>query len=164
RAKTVCPAWTTQMETLGELLDIVVNTPARFAPEGYGNLIGRVLDIATQAERWIAEARQHAHALLEAGKPVAGWKLVPKRATRRWQDEEAAASALRDAGFTDDEIYKEVMVSPAAIEKISHLGIPDGLVTATSSGTTLAPEGDPRSEHQSLEAAITEFAELADAY
>jgi len=97
-------------------------------------------------EGWIKDAREMAVTLLEAGVEVPGWKLVPKRATRQWVDEYAAAGALLNLGaFALHELTE--LKSPAQVEKLlkkHKLAMPENLITAVSSGDTLAPADDPR--------------------
>jgi hypothetical protein len=72
---------------------------------------------------------------------------VAKRATRKWTDEEEATMRLLSYGLLEEEITKVELISPAQAEKVlkrSKLALPDDLVTAVSSGSTLAPEDDPR--------------------
>ena len=76
--------------------------------------------------------------------PVPGYKLVAKRSTRQWVDE---AEALAKLGGTIPMYEPMKVISPAAAEKVlkkSKLALPDDLVVAVSSGSTLAPESDPR--------------------
>ena len=110
--------------------------------------IGEYLATADLIERWVTDLRELAHQILESGEPVPGYKLVNKRATRQWIDEETAQQALIDAGMPIDEIFETVMLSPAKLEKIlkkRKLSLPNDIVVAVSSGTTIAPEGDSRS-------------------
>ena len=97
-------------------------------------------------EGWIKDAREMATQLLEAGVEVPGWKLVPKRATRQWVDEYAATGALLNLGaFALHELTE--LKSPAQVEKLlkkHKLAMPENLITAVSSGDTLAPADDPR--------------------
>ena len=51
-------------------------TPASLPAEE----VGRLLIAAELVELWIRALRAHAHAELEAGRIIPGWKLVPKRA------------------------------------------------------------------------------------
>ena len=78
---------------------------------------------------------------------IPGWKLVPKRATRRWRDEGQAVVELQALGLCEDELIARKLKSPAQVEKLlgfkGKRGIAD-LVVAVSGGTTLAPETDPR--------------------
>ena len=109
--------------------------------------IGEYLATADLIERWVTDLRELAHQILETGEPVPGYKLVPKRPTRQWVDEETAQQALIDAGVPIDEIFETVMLSPAKVEKLlkkRKLSLPDDIVVAVSSGTTIAPESDPR--------------------
>lgn len=109
--------------------------------------IGRLLVQADLVEDWIKELRELAFTMLEEGVPVPGYKLVAKRATRQWVDPAKAEETLRGLGIGEDELYKRDLVSPAQAEKVlkkSKLALPDDLVAAVSSGSTLAPESDPR--------------------
>ena len=84
---------------------------------------------------------------LEKNMPVPGYKLVSKRATRQWADESKADAALAQLGIPESERRKIELISPAQAEKVlkkSKLALPDDLVIAVSSGSTLAPASDPR--------------------
>jgi len=96
-------------------------------------------------ESWIRDAREMATELLAAGVEVPGWKLVPKRATRQWVNEQTALTALTEAGCSAEELTE--LKSPAQVEKVlkkRKLAMPENLITAVSSGDTLAPADDPR--------------------
>ena len=96
-------------------------------------------------EGWIRDAREMAVELLEAGVEVPGWKLVPKRATRQWVNEQSALTALTEAGCSATELTE--LKSPAQVEKVlkkHKITMPENLVTAVSSGDTLATADDPR--------------------
>jgi hypothetical protein len=106
------------------------------------------LKMADQLEGWIKEVRALAMQTLEAGLPVPGYKLVPKRATRQWVDEEKAYVAMRDdLGINEEELTEITILSPAKAEKVLKkykLALPADHVVAVSSGNTLASEDDPR--------------------
>ena len=107
--------------------------------------LGAALQMADKLETFINDARKLAVARLEKSMPVPGYKLVAKRATRQWADEAKADAALAGLGVT--ERYKKELISPAQAKKVlkkSKLALPDDLVVAVSSGSTLAPESDPR--------------------
>ena len=53
--------------------------------------ISHYLKQADMLEQWVTDLRALAHTMLEAGAIVPEWKLVAKRATRQWVDEELAA-------------------------------------------------------------------------
>jgi len=111
--------------------------------------LGKYLENAELLEGWISDLRALAYKMLESGKSVPGYKLVNKRSTRQWVDESKALEQLHSMGLTRDELYKpEELVSPAQAEKVlkkRKMALPDDLVVAVSSGTTMAPESDPRS-------------------
>jgi len=105
------------------------------------------LKIADQLEGWIKEVRALAMQTLEAGLPVPGYKLVPKRAMRQWIDEEKAFVEMCDMGVNEEELTEITILSPAKAEKVLKkykLALPDDHVVSVSSGNTLAPEDDPR--------------------
>ena len=108
--------------------------------------LGAYLHNADLLESWIKDLRALAEEMMKKGKPVAGWKMVPKRATRSWVKEEDAKAALLKH-LKESEVIETKLVSPAAAEKLlkaQKLKLPDGLTVAISSGNTIAPESDPR--------------------
>ena len=108
--------------------------------------IGAYLGNCDLLEQWITDLRALAHQMLEADKPVPGWKLVNKRAMRQWANEGVADDVLSKV-IPQDELYISKIISPAQAEKVlKKLGekLPDDLVVAVSSGSTLAREDDPR--------------------
>jgi hypothetical protein len=108
--------------------------------------IGAYLHNADLLESWIKDLRALAEEMMKKGKPVKGWKMVPKRATRSWVKEDDAKVALLQH-LKESEVIETKLVSPAAAEKLlkaQKLKLPDGLTVAISSGNTIAPESDPR--------------------
>ena len=106
--------------------------------------IAHYLDQVPLLEQFIKDLQQLAHGLIEEGKPVPGYKLVNKRATRSWADADKAAAWMMAAGV---EPYEEKIVTPAAAEKVlkkAKIELPADLVVAVSSGSTLVVESDPR--------------------
>ncbi|NDE18253.1 DUF2800 domain-containing protein [bacterium] len=64
------------------------------------------------------------------------------------EDEDKAYEALVKLGAQPDDLMETTLLSPAKVEKIlkkSKLSLPDDIVVAVSSGTTIAPESDSRS-------------------
>lgn len=134
-AKPVCPVMTGAVDrALKEKLDVM---PVE--------QIGHYLDQADILEQWISDLRQLAYGLMEEGKAVPNWKLVHKRATRQWVDEDKAVAFLTGVGV---EAWGEPKpLSPAQAEKAlkkAKIELPADLVVAVSTGSTLAPEKDPR--------------------
>lgn len=108
--------------------------------------LGQMLERAAVLENWISDLRALAMQVLESGNPVPGYKLVAKRATRQWRDEESAKAALL-AHLPIEEVTETSLISPAQAEKKLKklkLGLPDDQVISVSSGNTMAPESDPR--------------------
>ena len=109
--------------------------------------IGAYLQNAEVLEQWIKDLRELAHQMLEKDVRVPGYKLVSKRAIRQWADEEQAAKALAEAGLDHGEMTVTKLVSPAQAEKLlkkSKQVLPEDLVVAVSSGSTLVADSDPR--------------------
>jgi len=96
-------------------------------------------------EDYIKDLRALAFQMLENGHAVPGYKLVAKRGTRQWTDEEKAKEFLLKSFV---EPYKELeVISPAQAEKmLKKIGgeLPKELVVSISSGSTLALDTDPR--------------------
>lgn len=112
-----------------------------------GETIGKYLANADVLEQWISDLRALAHQMLENSKAVPGYKLVAKRATRKWRDEQEARRHLIDAGLSESDVVETSVITPAAAEKKLkklNLALPVDQVVAISSGSTLAAESDPR--------------------
>lgn len=134
-AKPICPKMT------GAVDRVVHQKLEALAPDQ----LAQALALADKLEDFIAAARKLAFDRLEKDMPVPGYKLVAKRATRQWVDEAKAMLFLTDNRI---EPYKlPEVISPAQAEKVlkkSKLALPDDLVVSVSSGSTIAPESDPR--------------------
>ena len=134
-AKPVCPLMT-------GAIDRVVKAKLDALP---ADQIAHYLDQIPMVESFLKDLQQLAHQMLEEGNAVPGWKLVPKRATRQWTNEDEAVAFLSSAGV---EAWADPKpISPAVAEKAlkkAKIELPADLVVAVSSGSTLAPESDPR--------------------
>ncbi len=136
-AKPICPAMTGETE---RALRIQLNS---ISPEGYSN----ALVIADRLEDWIKSVREMAQQALENDLAIPGFKLVPKRATRQWVNDEGALEALKEMGLELDELTETKLRSPTQLEKVlkkHKLELPKDHVVAVSTGNTIAPESDPR--------------------
>ncbi len=134
-AKTICPLVTGAVARADRAALKTINVDD----------LAAALDRIELLEGWIRDAKELAQAVLEAGVTVPGWKLVAKRATRSWTSEAAALTALTEAGCSADELTE--LKSPAQVEKVlkkRKIAMPEGLITAVSSGNTLASADDPR--------------------
>lgn len=137
-------------------------TPADMPPE----VLAGILEKADLIEDWIKAVRAYAHSTLDAGGTLPGWKLVQKRAVRKWSldDDLLAPGLAREFGLVGDELYVRKLKSPAQIEKLlpkAERGKLKEYVSAVSSGTTLAREADPRAAVSGQGGADADF-ELAD--
>jgi hypothetical protein len=140
-AAAICPALEQRSHAL-TTMDFSDLTAPTYEPAKLAAALAMIPELETRIEA----VRKLAYAELTAGRSVPGWKLVQKRATRKWRDEDGAAAVLRDI----EGIYTEPKLkSPAQIEtllggkKRASLLIGDHVI-AESSGTALAPESDPR--------------------
>jgi hypothetical protein len=147
-AKAICPELTGQarraLETKLDVLD--------------ARATGQMLQLADRVEEWAAAVRSHAMQRLEQNRPVDGYKLVAKRGTRKWINEDAAVETLSRV-ISREELYETTVLSPAAIEKkLKKIKqkLPDELVVSISSGNTLAPLDDPRPEVLTIGVSIQE--------
>jgi hypothetical protein len=109
--------------------------------------LGELLTWIPQLESWIKGVREFAYREAEHGRAAPGWKLVKKRATRKWINEDAVTKL---AEKIDPELVERVVSpkSPAQMEKaLSKEMFKNNFahhVIAESSGLTLVPENDPR--------------------
>lgn len=122
--------------------------------------LGTILEACDRLEDWIARVREHAHHVMTKGEAVAGFKLVQKRAQRKWKDEDAAAADAKKT-FGTSAFSKPELLSPAQLEKkVTNpaLKIENWVAertTAISSGTTIALESDKRPAVTSAVAVFT---------
>ncbi len=115
-----------------------------------GEQLAEVLAQAEFIGNWVKAVQAYAHAEAVAGRTPTGFKLVPKRATRKWKDVTDAADALFHVYEIDnDSLYTEPeLKSPAQVEKAigkkRFATIEADLVTKVSSGSNLVPVSDAR--------------------
>lgn len=152
RAGATCPARRQQAMDLAQAEfsdtgDITLPEVETMAPE----LLGQTLRNARMIQHWVNAVEEFAHAEATAGRVPPGFKMVAKRATRSWKDEEslvAAAPLLLSVALTD--MYEPPkLLSPAKLEKLlpkSERETLAAFVTTTSSGTNLVPVEDARSD------------------
>lgn len=136
-AKPICPIMT----------DSVARSTQLALKDLKPDLIATYLQQADMLEDWIKDLRELAQQMLEADVRVPGYKLVAKRARREWISEDKTLVKLANLGIELDELIEENVISPAKAEKVlkkHKLVLPEELVTAISSGSTLVPESDPR--------------------
>ncbi len=96
---------------------------AAMQPGAVAAFLDRFADRIEIAETVLAQVKARAHAILEAGGDVDGWRLVPGRKVRKWADEAAAAErceewAREQAGRPLEDLYETSLLSPAQMEKL----------------------------------------------
>ncbi|MDJ0905390.1 MAG: DUF2800 domain-containing protein [Woeseiaceae bacterium] len=99
------------------------------------------LRLVDELEDWIKSVRTLAHESLERGIEIPGWKLVAKRAMRKWVDEDKVLAWARKQGLVT-KLFPQKLITPAQAAKVTDL--PEEFVKSVSSGTTLAPADDKR--------------------
>lgn len=150
-AATICPEISTQAIKQAQI-DFDVENQEVSIPDVRSltpQLLGQTLDLVDRLEFWIKSLRAHAFELLQRGEPVPGWKLVPKRASRKWEDLEKV-SALAQKHF-GEKAFDKKLLTPAQFEKKLDAGFVDMYSVSISSGVTLAPFGDKRSAVNQVE-------------
>jgi len=96
-------------------------------------------------EDYLKDLRALAQRMLENDQPVPGFKLVAKRGTRQWTEEQKVVEWATEKGLGINDLWETKLKSPAQIEKvIGKKEFPSELVVSVSSGNTLAPDSDPR--------------------
>jgi hypothetical protein len=101
--------------------------------------VSEYLAQAEQLESWIDSVRVLAYDMLKNNVKVPGYKLVAKKGTRQWVNDEAPVKLL------GDKAYESKLISVAQAEKIiGKKNFPSDVAVSVSSGSTLAAESDPR--------------------
>lgn len=150
-ASGICPAQRsralavaqTEFEIIEAEPEFVPPAPATIPDEQFFSMLGK-LDML---DEWIGAMRARAYARMLQGEEIPGFKLVAKRAVRKWSDAAAVQKVLRREVI--ENIYKPVELrSPAQIQKEIGKKKFDALVgefvEKKSSGHTIVPSFDPR--------------------
>lgn len=130
-----------------------------------GATLSDILRHADVIEEWIKAVRAKAHHEAEAGRCPEGFKLVAKRANRKWRDEAEARGMCRQWGLEPEQFVTEKLKTPAMIEKLlpkDLRGQIGDFVTQVSSGSTLVETSDKRAAV--VAAAETEFPPVAGSH
>jgi len=153
-AKALCPAKHEKIKRVQTLNIQRTSLPENEYIEGKD--LSELLSMATDAEEWAKAVKKYAHEEMERGVRIDNWKLVNKRATRKWIDDEAAAKFLKGCRMKKAEIFPAKLITAPQAETWLKANTPEGrattirtnkfeeLITSHSSGTTLAPESDKR--------------------
>lgn len=135
-AKPICPQMTGAVERALKVQ--LANLPKE--------QIALQLAQADVIEDYLKDLRALALRMLENDQPVPGYKLVAKRGTRQWVNEEQATlHFVNKLNLPIEQVIETKLRSPAQIEKITgKKEFPSELAVSVSSGNTLAPDSDPR--------------------
>jgi hypothetical protein len=142
-----CPAAPTCPAKTGLILQAKRLNPTQLAT------VSEALDVAKELSDWIKDVNAFAHQQMEMGVKFDNWKLVQKRATNKWHDEEAAMDTVRKAktllleDCVDSKIKSPTQLKKVCKEKGVDFAKFDAYCSATSSGTTIAPSTDKRPEY-----------------
>lgn len=111
--------------------------------------LSEVLRMLPVMEGWIRSVKAFAVSEASLGKIPPGFKLVAKRATRKWLDGWTGERLAQEFGLKPPEMYDQKLKSPAQVEKMVDKSIRskvDDLVTKVSSGVKLVEDNDPAPE------------------
>lgn len=119
--------------------------PERIPDEQFFTMLGQLHVL----EDWTKAMWERAQGMLDRGEEVPGFKLVERRATRKWVDEGQTAQDLEEQHLLEDEIYEpRRLKGPAQIEKLlgkkKFKNTMAGSVIKKSSGLTMVSDIDAR--------------------
>jgi len=97
-------------------------------------------------EDWVKAVKEEIYMHLKNGRPVPGWKLINKRASRKWTDPKAAEAFLKQKRVPQ-RVYRNnsFRTAPQVVDALKAEGKKidlDEFIEVKSSGTTAAPVSD----------------------
>jgi hypothetical protein len=146
-AQAVCPAIHNKAVTLAQN---VFSPAASYDPKK----LSTTLQALDQIEAWCKAVRAFAYQEAEAGRIPPGFKLVEKRATRKWKEGINAKTMSAEFPSFGKHFYTEPeLKSPAQIEKIipkEEKPILEKLVDKISSGKNLVEDNEKNANRQAI--------------
>jgi hypothetical protein len=120
----------------------LVRMPAKaMDPQAVVDALQKLEPMLDAAETWAKGARAFLHARAVAGEAVPGYKLVPTRPARVWNNLDEVKVFAELAGLSQDEYEPRALVSPAQMEKlVGKKQLPAELYSSVSSGLNLVRE------------------------
>lgn len=106
--------------------------------------LSKALESREFVKAWLKTLDEFAYQVLEHGGAIPGYKLVAKRATRKWKSEDEAQIALNAYTSAVDIYEPKCLKSPAQMEKLLPKDVIAPLVESISSGHTVVEESDKR--------------------
>jgi hypothetical protein len=158
KAAPVCPA-KTGLARKARTLD---------ASSSEAKVLGEALGMVTELEQWCKQVRASAHEQAEQGLKIEGFKLVAKRASRKWTDHDAVMEMVRKARLLKiEEATDSKLKSVAQLEKVCKAKKIDFkkysvYSESVSSGTSLVLESDKRPEVPAINALAEALAQLGN--
>jgi len=131
-------------------------------------VLAQALTMSHEVIEWAKAVQSFAHEQAEQGVRIEGYKLVDKRAMRKWTDEEAVLEMLRRAKKIKLEEVTDVKLKSAPqLEKLfkkKSLDFKkyDAYIGSVSSGTTLTTADDKRPEAICIKAIAATIASIND--
>ena len=122
--------------------------------------LSKALGMANEVIEWAKAVQVFAHEQASQGLKLEGYKLVDKRATRKWSDEKAVLDMVRKARkikleeATDIKLKSAPQLEKLFKKKDLDFSKYDAYIEAVSSGTTLVKADDKRPEALCLQALI----------
>jgi hypothetical protein len=164
KCKKICPHFTQpgfQLVQMAGKLNKMKEEPLGTVTVEWNTLYAELLDFAVLAELAVKEIRAGAHAFMESGEKIPGWKLVDKRGTERYIDEQGAVKMAVKLGIIESQCFTMETKSPAQLREVIEIKMPGTTKKARteaakaeiakftvtrSSGTTLAKGDDNRND------------------
>lgn len=154
-----CPAAATKCPVMREKALSIAQTEFKQGLSYDPQKLSEAMSWIPTLQDWCKAVHEFAYNEAVAGRKIPGFKLVEKRATRKWGDE-ASVSAMARGLDAAPELFKTEIKSPAQIEKIvgkkTFEKAFSEFVVQESSGMTLVPESDKRPERTSAESAFSD--------
>jgi hypothetical protein len=160
-----CPAAATKCEAVKDRAIALAKIEFKDIGPYNPNKLSEALSFIPAMEAWIKQVHEFAYAEAVAGRNPPGWKLVPKRATRKWivpEEEIVKFMVAAKPGLMQESFYESKLKTPAQMEKLLSKQLGEKLrklMDSVSSGYNLVPESDDRPEAKQIEAS-TEFTKV----
>lgn len=148
-AKPICPklksqAYDEMVSDFGSV-DAPESAPVLREPSLLNGVeIAKILHAAQMISTWVDSVKEYAHAEAEKGMQIPGYKLVAKRAHRKWKDEALVEKIALDIGFDRDDLFSFKFRSPAQLEKLIGKDKVAELCFVPETGTNLVQEGNKK--------------------
>lgn len=165
KCKKICPHFTQPGFALVQMaskLEAKRKEPLGTVDVEWNQLYAELLDYAVLAEMAAKEIRAGAHTFMETGEKIPGWKLVDKRGTEKYVDEQGAVRHAIGLGAEESQCFTMETKSPAQMRDTVLAPLMEGktkkareeaakaeiakFTKTVSSGTTLAKGDDNRED------------------